>query len=471
MSSQIKLSYQNRLFLGLVVYSWLLVSCFAIFQYQREKQFKAEELNGRLQMVNEMILKHLDSRGEIALPKGEFAGLRVSIIDLNGKIIYDNTLDSLPGTSHLHREEIAKAMRMGEGWTLRRHSESTGQTYFYSAKRGSEYLVRTATPYSLSLNQLLAADYAFLWFMAGVTAIMCILGFFVTRRLGKHVSRLSDFAEKAERGDRIVDTEPFPHDELGDISHHIVRLYAKLQRAVAERDREHRQALREQQEKDSMKRRLTNNINHELKTPVASMQLCLETMVAHPEMPEDKRLDFTRRCLDANRRLDSLLADVATLTRMEDGADSIPSELTDLGSIVADICAEYESRAASRGLSISNSIPRPYTLPGNASLIASIFHNLITNAIAYSEGSEITLSVDARGVFTVADNGRGVAPEHLGKIFERFYRIDKGRSRQSGGTGLGLAIVRNAVRWHGGSIQAENRPSGGLAFTFSLSPQ
>ena len=101
----------------------------------------------------------------------------------------------MPGTSHLDREEIAKAMKHGEGFSIRRHSQSTGGTYFYAAKRGNGYVVRSAVPYTVSLNQLLAADYVFLWFMLMVTIVMCIIGFFATRRVGRHVERLNQFAE------------------------------------------------------------------------------------------------------------------------------------------------------------------------------------------------------------------------------------------------------------------------------------
>lgn len=468
MASAINLTYHRRLFLGLVIYSWLLVGCFALFQYNRERKFKAEELNGRLQMVNEMIINHLDSTGNVRLPSESFPDLRVSVIDPRGKVIYDNTLDKLPGTSHLDREEIAQALKYGEGHALRRHSESTGLTYFYSAKKGHGYLVRTAVPYSVSLNRLLAADYAFLWFMVGVTVVMCVIGFAATRRLGKNVERLRDFARKAEHGERIAGTEPFPHDELGDISSHIVRLYAKLQQALTERDREHRRTLHEQKEKARIKRQLTNNINHELKTPVASMQVCLETLSEHPDMTPARRTDFINRCLEANRRLGRLLADVSTLTRIEDGSDNINADDTDVSAIIAEVCREYEEKARRMNIEIVNRVSSPLIIRGNASLISSVFHNLFSNAIAYSEGNRIEVSADSDGTLRFSDNGRGVAPEHLDKIFERFYRIDKGRSRRLGGTGLGLSIVRNAVLWHGGHISAENRPEGGLQFTFTL---
>lgn len=474
MFSRSRLTYHRKLFLGLVIYSWLLVGCFALFQYHREKQFKAEEVNSRLQVLNEFIIAHLDSTGKVELPPCDIAGLRVSVIDGNGKVIFDNSSDSLPKASHIDREEVIKAMQTGEGYTLRRHSESTGGTYFYSAKRGKDYLVRTAVPYSMTLDRLLTTDYAFLWFIALVTAGMCVIGFFVTRRVGKHIERLSAFAERAERGERIADIEPFPHDELGNISNHIVRLYAKLQQAIAERDREHRQAIREQQEKMRIKRQLTNNINHELKTPVASMQLCLETLISHKELPVEKREEFIKRCYAANKRLQSLLMDVSTLTRIEDGGESFVREAISVSDIVSEICDEYEELARNKGFEIRNEVT-PVTINGNISLLFSIFRNLIDNALAYSEGSLIEIRVleetDHHVTLALADNGKGVAEEHLPRIFERFYRVDKGRSRLLGGTGLGLSIVKNAVHWHGGTIRAMNRKQGGLQFVFTLNKQ
>lgn len=130
---------------------------------------------------------------------------------------------------------------------------------------GDRWIARTAVPYSLPLTDVLAADREFLWFMLGVTLLMSIAGYFATRRIGQNISRLNDFAHRAERGERIDNAPTFPHDELGEISQHIIRLYADLQRTAADRDREHELALHEEQEKIRIKKQLTNNINHELK--------------------------------------------------------------------------------------------------------------------------------------------------------------------------------------------------------------
>lgn len=295
---------------------------------------------------------------------------------------------------------------------------------------------------------------------------------FATRRVGLHIQRLKLFAESAERGNKIYDEEPFPHDELGDISNHIVRLYASLQQAISERDREHGAALHEQQEKERIKKQLTNNINHELKTPVASIQVCIETLLSHPDMSKEKRTEFLNRCLVNNRRLGQLLADVSLITRMDDGAKSIIREQIDLTEIIRNVVEERADTAEKHGFTIQNDVVKPIDIIGNRSLWESVFYNLIDNAISYSGGSKIIISHVQSGenkiVLALSDNGCGVAEEHLARLFERFYRVDKGRSRAAGGTGLGLSIVKNAVQLHGGSITVSNNLSGGLCFKITL---
>lgn len=471
------LTYSTRLFLWLIGYSLLFVGCFIVFQYHRENQFKAEKLNAQLQLVNLHILDDI-AKGEpiakMSVPQAHpFDELRVSLIDHTGRVVYDNSLDTLPNSNHLLREEISKANAYGSGYTVRRHSESNGNTYFYSATMGKDgYIVRTAVPYNVSLRELLKADYGFIWMIGGIAFAMCMLGFFATRRLGAHILRLNRFAEKAERGERIYDTAPFPKDELGSISNHIVRLYANLQNAIADRDKEHKAALHEQKEKERIKKQLTNNINHELKTPITSIQVCIETLMSHKEMSDKKRGEFLSRCYDNTVRLKRLLNDVSIITRMEEAPQSISKERLDLSGIISEVIDEYDQIASQKGITIENDITRPIALDGNRGLLMSVFRNLIDNAIAYSGCDIIKLeivSIDKdKTIISVADNGIGVEEVHLSRIFERFYRIDKGRSRNAGGTGLGLSIVKNIILLHGGSITAKNRFGGGLKFLITI---
>ena len=279
--------------------------------------------------------------------------------------------------------------------------------------------------------------------------------------------------ENVENGAQISDTEPFPHDELGEISNHIVRLYARLQQAVADRDSEHRAALHEQLEKERIKKQLTNNINHELKTPVASIRVSVETMLAHRNMSDEKQILFLQRCLTNTERLQRLLTDVSLLTRMDDGSASILKEQVNLTDIINDVVEDRQIIAATKGIRIENFVSHNVIMAGNASLLEAVFNNLIDNAIVYSGGTRIKIeliSIDNdKVVIALSDNGCGVPPEHLPRLFERFYRIDKGRSRAAGGTGLGLSIVKNAVILHGGEISAETQCSGGLLFKITFS--
>lgn len=473
MGSWSKISYPRRLFLWLLGYSLLMVGCFVIFQYHREREFKEEEINARLQVINAYIVTELTE----GVPVSEIGlhdlhpldNLRVSLISSDGRIVYDNALDSIPGASHLGRQEVAQALAHGSGYAVRRQSVTDGNYYFYSAVRTpGGAVVRTALPYSVSLSSFLEADYEFLWVMGTIALMMCVLGYLATRRVGQHILRLKRFAENVENGHIVTDTEPFPHDELGDISNHIVRLYARLQKANTDRDKEHRAALHEHLEKERIKKQLTNNINHELKTPVASIRISVESLLAHEEMSPDKRRQFLERCLTNTERLQRLLADVSLITRLDDGATSIAKELVDLARIIETVADDRRLMASEAGIAIDNAVTGPLPLNGNIPLLEAMFNNLIDNAIAYSGGSRISIAAEPAGdngyIITVADDGTGVAPEHLPRLFERFYRIDKGRSRAAGGTGLGLAIVKNAVLFHGGVITAENRSEGGLMF-------
>ncbi len=477
MALKIKMPYHRRLFALLLTFLWALVICFIAFQYGREKHFKADKFNDQLQMFNTGLVEALAS-GEkpadyVASHTGPSEDLRVTIIDRFGRVVFDTSADEFPLSNHLDRPEVIDATTYGTGFTIRRHSESTNETYFYSAMRGEDgMIVRSAIPYTLSLIYALSADFGFLWFMVGITILMTLAGYFATRRLGQNITRLNEFAEQAERGERIDQHDAFPHDELGEISEHIISLYARLQKTTADRNREHAIAMHEEQEKIRIKKQLTNNINHELKTPVAAIQGYLEILMSNPGLAEATRRDFIAKSHTQAERLRSLLSDVSTITRIDEASDLIGRERVCLNDIVADIASDMGLYPEEKRLRVNCDFPRPVEVVGSPSLLASIFRNLTENAVSYSGGRDIFIRLlsDSHDSCTIlfADNGIGVDEDHLPHIFERFYRIDTGRSRKLGGTGLGLAIVKNAVAIHGGAITVRNRERGGLEFVFTL---
>ena len=230
---------------------------------------------------------------------------------------------------------------------------------------------------------------------------------------------------------------------------------------------------REQAEKENqLRRELTQNISHELKTPVASILGYTETILDDPKMNSETQRQFIQRTHTQAQRLTALLQDISTLNRMDYAAHQLTMERTDVSEMVSDIVQETAIAVEKRHMTVRNGLPQDIVIQGNPSLIYSIFRNLIDNAINYAgEGTTIDISAEPTSDswrFRFSDNGVGIAPEHLSRIFERFYRIDKGRSRSLGGTGLGLAIVKNAVLLHGGSITVHPANKGGLMFEFTL---
>ena len=230
---------------------------------------------------------------------------------------------------------------------------------------------------------------------------------------------------------------------------------------------------REQAESENkMRRELTHNIAHELKTPVASILGYTETILDNPDITDETRDLFIQRTHAQAERLTSLLQDISTLNRMDYASNMIAMGHVDVAEIVAEIEQEVSISLDRKEMEFHNCLPQSIVVRGNSSLLYSVFRNLFDNAINYA-GNGTTIELTAQNKedswgFTFSDNGQGIADEHLSRIFERFYRIDKGRSRQLGGTGLGLSIVKNAVVLHGGTITARRGENGGLYFDFTL---
>lgn len=429
MASEIRMSFHQRLFLMLLVFSWTIVLCFIGFQYLREKESKSEFLNAQLQQYNRHLLETVEEglpyEEYIATRDKPFDELRISIITLSGAVIYDNTISIDSLDNHRNRTEVAVAMEKGSGYNIARQSASDGREYFYSATRGERVIVRTAIPYSNTLHDLLKTDWSFLMIMISISLVMSIVAYFTTRKLGKDIERVNRYEAEQER--------------------------------------------------NRLKRQLTNNINHELKTPVASIQVCLETLLSGITLSDEKRQELIERCYTHNERLRRLLSDVSLITRMEDGGQLIHREKVVLNLIVKEIAEELEVMPEEERLTLHADFREEVTIEGNTSLVGSIFSNLTENAIAYSEGKNIYVTLlennEEQCRIRFEDDGKGVRQDQLPRLFERFYRVDKGRSRQKGGTGLGLAIVKHAVRFHGGTISVTNRSDGGLRFEFTLKKQ
>ena len=584
------LSFSRKLFLSVISLFLVFAICFIAYQYQREKEYKVELLDTQLQDYNERLQQEIrDIPDSLWTPLLDnytsryIAGdLRVTIVDLHGDVLYDsyNKINHSQFNNHINRQEIQTALKSGKGYDLRRTSETTGMPYFYSATLYKNYIIRSALPYNVNLINSLAADPHYIWFTVIVTLLLMFVFYKFTSKLGTAINHLREFAKRADKNEPVeMDMQSaFPHNELGEISQHIIQIYKRLRETkealYIEREKliTHLQTSREglgvftkdkkeilvnnlftqysnlisdsnlqtteeifaicefqkltdfinkaqkrpsgkeekrmsvnintngrifiveciifqdlsfeisinditlEEEQIRMKRQLTQNIAHELKTPVSSIQGYLETIVNNETISREKMQTFLERCYAQSNRLSRLLRDISVLTRMDEAANMIDMEKVDISMLVTNIVNEVSLELEEKQITVVNSLKPNIQLRGNYSLLYSIFRNLTDNAIAYA-GTHIHIHISCFRedenfyYFSFADTGVGVSPEHLNRLFERFYRVDKGRSRKLGGTGLGLAIVKNAVIIHGGTISAKNSQGGGLEFVFTLAKE
>lgn len=420
----------NKIFIAVTILASIFTLFFGIYEYRREHAFRVDILHSQLQLNNYRVFPLLNHRGKESdgthvadsqyngnrkvSSRGDIEGtaIRVTVIDTLGNVLYDTEKDDVHQMgNHLKREEIQEALHDGVGYAIKRASETNGEKYFYSATLFGDKIVRSSVPYSAELTSSLEHDYTFFYYTASILALIAIAMYFRSR---------------------------YEHSE---------------------------------REKQRIKRQLTENAAHELKTPAATIEGYLETLVSNPSMNEDKRNEFLVKCHAQSRRMSHLLADMNMLSRLDETNEMLNGKLSDgrridAAVILRQIQEETSAAFQEQNVTLMMEVPASLPMQGDSSLIYSLFRNIFGNTLAYAtEATYFKVQVNVSGdryIFTFADNGVGVPEEHLPHIFERFYRIDKGRSRSLGGTGLGLAIVKNIALQYGGSATAYQTPGGGL---------
>jgi len=572
------MTLNKRIFLYFFSIFFLMLGIICFFQYQREKEFRTEQLDSQLTTYNFTINKFIEEKNaswdvlEDYVRLFPDTSLRVTVIDNAGVVLFDSSVKKgIRLANHLNRPEIVAARTSQNGKAIR-HSFSTGINYYYLAHHFPNGYVRSALPYNVSLMSMLKANMLFLNFMAFLFIMSVLALFLISKKFTKSIDRLRIFTQKAEK-EEIPDTEiEFPNDELGEISKNIVKLY-KLQLKTKEEVKKEREKLithlqisqeglgifssdkkeilsnshfvqysnilSDQQCKNSdeifscpefteinqfidhsllfnelnrkkiiiekggrifsvqcvvfqdktfeisindisvqeheneLKRNLTQNISHELRTPVSSILGFMESILENPDLDPQRQKFFIERSFQQAQRLSSLLQDISMLNKMDEAKRLFDKEACNLSEVILDVLNDLHLEIEQKGCDVINKIESNIQIQGNRSLIYSIYRNLMDNALTYG-GEKLIVEINCYRedelfyYLSFTDNGVGVGEEHLSRLFERFYRVDKGRSRKMGGTGLGLAIVKNAILYHNGNISAKNVPTGGLSFIFSL---
>lgn len=576
--------FRNKLFLYYSALFFLFTLIIVGYLYHREKKFRTETLNDELYNITKTVdnyirlnnissvrdYQKLDSLIRI-LPQEE---LRITIIDNQGDVIYDSSVEDLSGMgNHKNRPEILQSLYSDHGTSIR-ESETTGIPYYYYSKFYKDHFIRAAVIYNINLVHFLVADTIFIPMIIVSFIFFWIVLLVVTNKFAESVTKLKDFAVKVSRNEPVGDDITFPKNELGIISGEIISMYSNIQKAkddlAIEKDRlfTHLNILNEGvafftsgkkrilsnshfvqymntisgemtvnpdhffeisefrpvidfTEKHAttksielprmdyqlsrsgkyfhiqcvifqdhsfevilnditevetnriIKQQMTSNISHELKTPVASIKGYAETLISGKNIPPEKQNYFLERILSQSNRLTQLIGDIALLNKIEEAGANFETEEVSIREVLCEVRDNFAAGLEKRKMNLQCLLSGDYKIKGNRSLLLSVFQNLLENSLNYA-GENTTVSVklfsedESYYYFSFSDNGVGIPDEHLTRVFERFYRIDPGRSRKSGGTGLGLSIVKNAILLHKGEISVKNVPAGGVEFIFSL---
>jgi len=461
---KIKYRYQILLYFSLLLIAISL--CFSFVLIQKEKSIKMDRLIFQMHPYTDLIYNYIEKdtlnfssefiertiTGIISvLPKD----MRVTILDTSGWVLYDNI--SGIGTkqeNHMGRPELIDAQKNSWGSALR-YSETLKSEYLYYVKKYSGIYVRTALEYNVSVLPVIKRDNRYMVYIIIIFIAVIALFIYISRQISRPVSTLKKFIDQVQQGKGDYENIHFPDNEFGDVGEKIIQTFRQLENTK------------------QYKQQLTHNVAHELKTPVTGIRGYLETLLQQENIDPAQRKFFLERALAQTMRLSAIIEDILILNKIEEAADKFDIEQINIKQCIKEIESDLAFKLEEKNIEFKINVDEKLTIEGIYLLIYSLFKNLIDNSIEHG-GENIKIYIenvscdDTFAYFTYFDTGKGVPEKHLNRIFERFYRVEAGRSRKSGGSGLGLSIVRNSINMHKGEINVRNREDGGLVFEFSL---
>lgn len=352
-------------------------------------------------------------------------GVRVTIIDASGGVVFDTATERRD--DHSHRDEFKQSLTSGESVVIRR-SDTLGVFMLYAARKVGDHVIRLAVPYREIMEPVRRTRMG-LGISAVVGLLVAFAVFAITRRLSRRIDALAD-----------------------------------------ERDAQ-RQQLDEATRMERFRREFVENVSHEIKTPLAGIVGAVE-MLVDGNIAENERQSLLTIAQKESGRIEALVGDILRLARLEHSAtDTADLPVCDIGEIANAAADRYQQMADRAGVMLHRSIRGGLFARADREKIDAAIGNLIVNALNYGDGSDIEVSarpIENRIEIAIADKGPGIPAEHLPRLFERFYRIDKARSRALGGTGLGLAIVKHVAILHGGKARCESTLGSGSTFILEI---
>lgn len=399
-----------------------------------------------LQLRQELSLaaRGVELSGQAYLEDLESETYRLTWVDADGKVLYDTQAPAGGMENHGGREEIREALETGEGSGSRMSETLMRRTVYYARRLSGGTVLRISADRVTVLALLLWMFQALLLLVLTAVGVSWVLADKLARQVVKPINALD------------LD-DPLSNDVYEEFSPLLRRLHHQNQElASAERSR----------------REFTANVSHELKTPlqsiIGSAELLENGMVAPQDVPR-----FVGRIRTEAQRLVSLIEDILHLSQMDEGVD-MPREEVELLELCREVRSGLAPQAAAKEVILAVH-GEPATVFGVRALLHELVYNLCDNAIKYNvEGGSVEVDVTRTGqavTLTVADTGIGIPREYQDRVFERFFRVDKSRSKQSGGTGLGLAIVKHAALFHGAELKLTSQEGRGTTVTVVFPPQ
>lgn len=456
-------SLKRLVFLALLASSVVLVCLSGIFITKTWQAAVEQDVDHDLSQISMLVASAVgDSQGEAEIEKLrtlDTKNIRLTLIAPSGDVIYDSKSDPKLMENHARRPEVIQALRSGEGSDVR-DSETLGSASYYHARRlKSGNVIRVAEQRASALGVIVGEPRVLIFTIAATVVLSWVAAHVLSRGLVAPILAIDpQSSHKAS-----------PYQELVPL----VSRLEEQQRTLVEQMGQLRDA-------ESMRQEFTSNVTHELKTPLASISGAAELIRDGIAQPQDVA-GFAGRIFDETQRLTSLVNDILTLSKLDEteraGSTDIMGTMQpcNLYAVARDVAARLQPMAkeAEVSLAVHGSFA---VVQGNARLLDELINNLCTNAIRYNRANgrvTVTVGSDHEGnpFVRVADTGIGIAAADQQKIFERFYRVDKGRSRVGGGTGLGLAIVKHAAAFHQASLELESTPGVGTTITVRFAKQ
>lgn len=465
---QSKLPYRYQVLVYFMILLLVTGLGFTYILVKKDRETKIERLKFQMQPYADLIYKTLSiydsssiNHSTISLELAKIGYLlpkemRITVLDSKAWVLYDNFSDKdTTLENHINRPELIESLSQGEGSALR-FSNTLGSDYLYYAKSYPGLFIRTALEYKKSVLPVIKRDYQSQIYIGLLILILILILVYTVYKVSMPVSALKEFIDMVQNGKGDYNNIQFPNNEFGDVGEKIIQTFAQLEKTK------------------KYKQELTHNVAHELKTPVTGIRGYLETLIQQENLDKDTSRLFLQRAYNQTLRLSAIIADISILNKIEEASDKFEVEQVNINRCIEEIKSDLSFKFDEKRIKFFNEVDKNLTINGINLLLYSLFKNLTDNSLEHAgENIEIhirsTHSSDSHIFFEYYDTGKGVSEKHLDRIFERFYRVEEGRTRKGGGSGLGLSIVKNSILLHKGDICVENREGGGLLFKFSLS--